>query len=79
MPKVNGIPGPYRFFFYSFDCEEPRHIHVRRERKACKFWLYAISLASNDGFSPHELNDIRQLIELYYREILEAWDEHCGP
>lgn len=25
-----------------------------------------------------ELNDIRQLVELYYQQIAEAWDEHCG-
>ena len=32
MPTIRGIPGPYRFFFYSFDCNEPKHVHVRRER-----------------------------------------------
>ena len=79
MPRLRGIPGPYRFFFYSFDCQEPRHVHARRERTTCKYWLEPISLASNDGFSPHELNDIRRLIELHYNEIVEAWDEHCGP
>jgi hypothetical protein len=79
MPTVRGIPGPYRFFFYSFDCHEPRHVHVRRERKTCKFWLDPLALASNEGFAAHELNDIRRLIELYYQEINEAWDEHCGP
>jgi hypothetical protein len=79
MPTVQGIPGPYRFFFYSFDCQEPRHVHARRERKTCKFWLDPVALASDDGFSAHELNDIRRLIELYYERITEAWDEHCGP
>ena len=78
MPTIHGIPGPYRVFFYSFDCQEPRHVHVRRERKTCKFWLDPIALASNDGFSPHELKDIRRLAELYYQQITEAWDEHCG-
>jgi hypothetical protein len=24
MPTVKNIPGPYRFFFYSFDCNEPK-------------------------------------------------------
>ncbi len=78
MPAVKGIPGPYRFYFYSFDCQEPRHIHVRRERMTCKFWLDPVALASNEGFTAHELNGIRRLIELYYQEITEAWDEHCG-
>ena len=29
MPTVKGIVGPYRFSFYSFDCEEPMHVHVQ--------------------------------------------------
>jgi hypothetical protein len=28
MPTVRNLPGPYRFFFYSFDCNEPEHVHV---------------------------------------------------
>ena len=31
--------GPYRFFFYSSDGEEPRHVHVVRDDNAAKFWL----------------------------------------
>ena len=23
MPRISGIPGPYWFYFYSFDCNEP--------------------------------------------------------
>ncbi len=78
MPSVKGIPGPYRFFFYSFDCLEPEHVHVRRERMLCKFWLEPVVLASNDGFTPRELNQIRALVLRYAIQLLEAWDEHCG-
>ncbi|MDA0768650.1 MAG: DUF4160 domain-containing protein [Chloroflexi bacterium] len=39
MPTVSGNSGPYRFFFYSFDCIEPPHVHVRRDKMTCKFWL----------------------------------------
>ena len=78
MPRVRNIPGPYRFFFYSFDCNEPVHVHVRRERMVCKFWLSPISVATNDGFSAHELNRIRALIVEYQVRIREDWDEHCG-
>jgi len=31
MPRISGIPGPYRFFFTSFDCNEPPHVPVERE------------------------------------------------
>jgi len=51
MPTVRGIPGPYRIFFFSFDCNEPRHMHVSRERMLCKFWLEPVALARNSGFS----------------------------
>jgi hypothetical protein len=78
MPTVKGLVGPYRFFFYSFDCAEAKHVHVRRERMNCKFWLDPIALAGNDGFSAHELNRIRALIVENRKAILEAWDEHCG-
>ena len=78
MPTVPGIPGPYRFFCYSFDCNEPKHIHVRRERKVCKFWLEPIALAYNNGFAANELNRVRKIIVDHLDEIVEAWDEHCA-
>ena len=28
MPTIRGISGPYRLFFFSLDCNEPRHVHV---------------------------------------------------
>jgi Domain of unknown function (DUF4160) len=78
MPTVPDIPGPYRFFFYSFDCYEPPHVHVRRERMVCKFWLTPIALSANHGFSARELNRIRAITLDNLEHILEAWHEHCG-
>jgi uncharacterized protein DUF4160 len=78
MPTISGIPGPHRFFFYSFDCNEPKHVHVRRDRHTCKFWLEPISLAYNNGYTAKELNRIRRTIADHLNEMLEAWDEHCG-
>lgn len=78
MPRIPGIPGPYWFFFYSFDCNEPVHVHVRRDRQHAKFWLVPVELTWNSGFSPRELNDIRRLIVEHEQAIIEAWHEHCG-
>jgi hypothetical protein len=78
MPTVQGIPGPYRFYFYSFDCDEPTHVHVRRDRAICKFWLDPLSLAQNHGFSARELNRVRAIINIEIEKIEEAWREHCG-
>jgi hypothetical protein len=78
MPRVHGIPGPYRFFFTSFDCNEPPHVHVERENSACKFWLDPLVLAWNDGFAAHELTRIRGIINDNHSRMMEAWHEHCG-
>ena len=77
MPRIPEIPGPYWFFFYSFDCAEPVHVHVRREGSEVKFWLAPVSLAWNRGFSAKALNDIRRIIVENERLIIEAWNEHC--
>ncbi|HZX48628.1 MAG TPA: DUF4160 domain-containing protein [Nitrospirota bacterium] len=78
MPTIKNIAGQYRFFFYSFDCNEPKHIHVQREKMVCKFWLEPVVLSNNYGFSPRELNIIRGIICNNKNIIMEAWDEHCS-
>jgi Domain of unknown function (DUF4160) len=65
-------------YFYSFDCNERSHVHVRRERLACKFWLEPVALAANYGFSPRQLNQIRAIIEQEWGRIQEAWSERIA-
>ena len=52
--------------------------HVRRENAEARFWLQSVALASNRGFSPRELNEIRRIIVGKESTIIEAWHEHCG-
>jgi hypothetical protein len=78
MPTISNIPGAYRFFFYSFDCNERMHVHVQRERMICKFWIQPVALARNQGFTSKELNIIREIITRNRDKIMEAWYEHCG-
>ena len=77
MPTIKNIQGPYRLFFYSFDCYEPMHVHVQRERMVCKFWMNNVTLCDNHGFSPNELNRIRQEVLANIINIQETWHEHC--
>jgi hypothetical protein len=49
MPRIADIRGPYKFFFYSFDCNEPLHVHVRRNDIVCKFWLAIILTLRRSG------------------------------
>lgn len=77
MPVVLRI-GPYRFFFYSNENEEPAHIHVQRERALAKFWLKPVALASSSGFPAHELTHLLQLVQNHCKRFEEAWNEFFG-
>ena len=74
MPTVLRI-GPYRFFFYSSDGNEPVHIHAARESMTAKFWLEPVRLDHSRGFGSKELNDVRQLVEAHEQQFLRSWHE----
>ncbi|MCZ7673156.1 MAG: DUF4160 domain-containing protein [Chloroflexi bacterium] len=78
MPTSMRI-GPYRFYFYSYDCGEPRHMHVDRDTMSAKFWLDPdVSLATNHGFSRKELRDIERITRDNLEELKHAWDAFCN-
>ena len=54
--------GPYRFFFFSNEGQEPPHVHVQRDR----------------GLASHELTDIEALVSDNEQFLLEAWHEFSG-
>jgi hypothetical protein len=70
--------GPYRFYFYSHEPNEPAHVHVDRDNDSAKFWLEPIGLARNLGFSGHELRTIERIIRDNHPELLEAWNDWFG-
>ncbi|MBF0501533.1 MAG: DUF4160 domain-containing protein [Candidatus Riflebacteria bacterium] len=73
-PRVGQI-GPYRFYFFSHEPNEPAHIHVDREKFSAKYWLDPVSLAHNIGFSPTELKKIESIVSRNSKEFLEVWNE----
>ena len=70
--------GPYRFYFYSHEPNEPPHVHVDRENLSAKFWLQPVNLARNLGFGATELRRVQSLIEQNQAALLEAWNGHFG-
>jgi len=70
--------GPYRFFFFSGDRNEPRHVHVERQDMLAKFWLAGALLAESKGFPAHELRTLARIVAEHRDEFAEAWDEHFG-
>ena len=77
MPTVFRV-GPYRFFFYAGDRDEPHHIHVERDDKVAKYWVDPIRLQNSGGFSRVELNQIHSIIAENRDFLMEAWDEYFG-
>ena len=68
--------GPYRFFFYSSDRDEPPHIHVERDDNVAKFWLDPVRLQSSGGFSRVGIGQIESLVTENQQTLLEAWNEY---
>ena len=77
MPTVLRV-GPYRFFFYSGDGNEPAHVHVDRDALSAKFWLQPVALARNLGFRPAELRRIRRILMEHEARLLDAWHDFFG-
>ena len=77
MPAILEL-GPYRFFFYSGDRDEPPHVHVEREGNKAKFWLDPVRLQSSGGFNRTEINRIQRLVEENREEILRSGHAYFG-
>ena len=77
MPTVLRV-GPYRFYFYSHELNEPPHIHVDRDDLSAKFWLKNPALVRNMGYPAKELNQLLKLVRKYQQHLLEAWHGYFG-
>ena len=75
MPTVHR-DGPYRFFFYSADQNEPVHIHVERDACRAKFWLDPVRLARSGGFAAAELRAVERLVVANQQLLLGKWNEY---
>ncbi len=74
MPTVLRV-GPYRFFFYAGDLDEPPHVHVERDDNIAKFWLDPARLSSSGGFARKEIKDIQRLVEDNQKRLMRSWHE----
>ena len=71
--------GSYRFYFYSHDCGEPRHMHVDCENKSAKFWLDPdVTLVENYGYTRKELREIERIMREHLERLRNEWDAFCG-
>jgi hypothetical protein len=67
--------GPYRFYFFLNEGNEPAHVHVAAGNKSAKVWLEPLSLASSRHFAAHELNAVVKIVSENRQRFLEVWNE----
>jgi hypothetical protein len=60
----------------SFGSDEPPHAHVEHDAASAKFWLEPVRLQRSNGFKPHELNQIRAIIEEHLDLLRESWHDY---
>jgi hypothetical protein len=75
MPTVLRV-GPYRFFFYAGDGEEPPHVHVERDNHVAKFWLDPVRLQTDGRFAGSEIGRLQSIIEENRGVLLRSWNEY---
>jgi hypothetical protein len=75
MPTIERI-GPYRFFFYSNEGNEPAHVHVERDKSIAKFWLDPVALEWSHAFSAHELREIERIVAEHQESMRVKWNEY---
>jgi hypothetical protein len=77
MPTVMRF-GPFRFFFYSNEGDEPPHIHVRSADGEAKFWLEPFGVAWSQGLNDRQINQVARHIRDNLTYLVEAWNEYFG-
>lgn len=67
--------GPYRFFFFASDSDEPPHVHVERDDATAKFWLEPVRLQESHGFNRPTLGEVQEIIHENAEQLLRSWNE----
>jgi hypothetical protein len=75
VPSILRV-GPYRFFFYAGDRDEPPHVHIDRDGDIAKIWLSPVRLQNSGGFSRSEINRLVAIVQDYKTQLLEAWNDY---
>ncbi len=75
MPAIKRI-GPYRFYFFSHEPNEPPHVHIDRDDQSVKYWQEPVGLARNFGFNARELKKLEDYVVEFQQDFLEAWNEY---
>ncbi len=77
MPTVLIING-FRFFFYSHEGTEPKHIHIKKGNGIGKMWLMPAEWDYHYGFTVREINRINKIVADNRELLIKKWNAHFG-
>ncbi len=67
----------FRFYFYSNENVEPKHVHVEKGSGFGKIWLEPIvQPAYFCNFTPREERMIMETVKNHIETIIEKWNEY---
>lgn len=75
MPTILRVGG-FRFYFYSYEPNEPAHVHIDKGNATAKIWLHDLSVARSVGFASHELRILQRLVTEHQTLLQEAWNAY---
>jgi hypothetical protein len=69
--------GKFKIKFFSNDAEEPPHVHVLRENRVAKFWLFPVveraRRSHGKPMKPQEAREAARLVQEHRDLLLEEW------
>jgi len=78
MPVVLRIKG-FRFYFFSNEGAEPKHVHFDKAEAMGKMWLEPkVEEEYLYGFTVKEQKEIKEIINDNLELLKRAWDEYFG-
>lgn len=76
MPTILRIKG-YRFYFFSNEGVEPKHIHIEKADANGKMWLEpSVEAEYFYGFTVKELKEVKEIVNKNLELLKNAWDEY---
>lgn len=70
--------GPFKADFYSIDCAEKPHVHVRSSDGVAKIWLIPVSTAWARWSKKSAGRAAEKFVTNHVVELLSQWERHCG-
>lgn len=77
MAPVARRQGAFKADFYSIDCDEPPHVHVRSGEGVAKIWLIPVSVQWERWAHKSTGRRAVRFVEETVVSLLRRWEEHC--